>query len=327
MPGTDFKLCHQGRDYRMRLNNFGRVAYVRHGGWHYHSAYHLILLSAGRHYLDLGENHTVLLEAHTLFLINPLQKHRFRSLPGEEFEHTALIWEFIDDRNRAGCFPLQELAHVPFRDCAPFQSCRLLESEAGAVMEQHQMLMEMMRENPDPAWWGLKFFHVCYSFLELLIRKSASEEHHNPHRAIGEIELLMIENFSDPAFSRKEVAERLDRSPNYLDVLYRRHTGLSVSEALRLERLDNAARMLLNSKKTVSEVAGCCGFSDPGNFSKAFSRRYGVSPLHYRYDRSNRLGYFNPKRKEIDSPAAASGSASDRGNRPPSKTNRKINKP
>ncbi len=327
MPGTELKLCHQGRNYRMRLINFGRISYSRHESlWHYHPFYHLILLSSGRHYLDLAEDRTVLLEKNTLFLINPLQKHRFRHLPGEEFEHTALIWQLIDGKNGIGCFPLQELMHVAFRDCQPFLACQLLEPEAYRLMEQHQILMESMRENADPGWWGVKFFHVWYSFLELLIQKSAVITPGEPNKMVGEIELLILKNFSDPAFSRKSAADYLDRSPNYLDTLFRSHTGLTISEALRRKRLDSAARMLVASDKTVGDVAGCCGFADLSNFSKIFLRKYGVSPLRYRSARHNRLGYFNIERQEIDSPASARGNSIDPGNRPPESAARAAKK-
>jgi transcriptional regulator GlxA family with amidase domain len=43
-------------------------------------------------------------------------------------------------------------------------------------------------------------------------------------------------------------------------------------------RVEDASRLLLNSDLNVGEVANACGFSDPYNFSRTFTKIAGVPP-------------------------------------------------
>ena len=310
MKGSEVRIRHRGRNYQTRLANCGRISYAAHDDlWHYHPFYHLILLSEGRHYLDLGEHRSVLLEKNSLFLLNPLQRHRFRHLPGEDFEHTAMIWRLVDSSGRTACFPLQELMRVPTEECTSFQVCQLNEPEVYRLQERHQRLLETMRENSQQQWWDIAFFHTWYSFLEMLMDKRGEAWRDLQHRMIGEVELLICRHFADPSFSRREIAERMGRSVNHLDGVFRSRCGCSLTGALRRKRLLHAVQLLLNTDRPIGEVAECCGFSSQSVFTRVFQREYGISPLHYRLKRYNRAGHFSVERQTVDSPATARGNS------------------
>jgi AraC-like DNA-binding protein len=51
--------------------------------------------------------------------------------------------------------------------------------------------------------------------------------------------------------------------------------------------LERAAILLLDTNKTIFEIAADIGYSGSGNFSNAFKKRYGISPAQFR--RSGRL--------------------------------------
>lgn len=59
-------------------------------------------------------------------------------------------------------------------------------------------------------------------------------------------------------------------------------TGLPPFEYLIQLRLQNAMRLLRNSRLTVSQIAFEVGFNDSNYFTRQFSKRKGVSPLAYR---------------------------------------------
>ena len=60
--------------------------------------------------------------------------------------------------------------------------------------------------------------------------------------------------------------------------------GLGVTPALYLLRLrlNHAARMLIETDRTVTEVALACGFSGPSYFCRAFRDLTGVAPRDFR---------------------------------------------
>ena len=51
---------------------------------------------------------------------------------------------------------------------------------------------------------------------------------------------------------------------------------------LQQHRINNAARMLTETSKSVTEIGSDCGFSSPNYFSMAFRDMIGVSPREFR---------------------------------------------
>lgn len=59
-------------------------------------------------------------------------------------------------------------------------------------------------------------------------------------------------------------------------------TGRTTKELVLDRVLLEAARLLRYTERTVGEVAFATGYDDPLYFSRAFKRRFGEAPLHYR---------------------------------------------
>lgn len=59
-------------------------------------------------------------------------------------------------------------------------------------------------------------------------------------------------------------------------------SGTSVSETLLTARMDRAAELLREPRRPVQEVAHAVGYRHPAQFAKAFKRRHGQSPSHWR---------------------------------------------
>jgi AraC-like DNA-binding protein len=59
-------------------------------------------------------------------------------------------------------------------------------------------------------------------------------------------------------------------------------TGESVGKFVRSIRLSKAKELLKNSELTISEIAYETGFSEPGYFTKTFSKEFNMTPSEYR---------------------------------------------
>jgi len=80
----------------------------------------------------------------------------------------------------------------------------------------------------------------------------------------------------------KQIAYELSVSQRYLSDTLKKETGKTTTEHLHLHLIDVAKNMLLQPKKTVSEVAYELGFEYPTYFSRLFKKKEGISPTEYR---------------------------------------------
>lgn len=80
----------------------------------------------------------------------------------------------------------------------------------------------------------------------------------------------------------KYLGKELGISPYYLSDLLKKETGRNTLEHIHFYIIDLAKTTLLNSKKSVSEIAYELGFEYPQHFSKLFKNKTGLSPGEYR---------------------------------------------
>lgn len=78
-----------------------------------------------------------------------------------------------------------------------------------------------------------------------------------------------------------DLARRIGASERALQRAFAEHGMLSFSEELRARRLSVAARLLRGTDLPVGAVARRVGYGDHAPFTKAFHRRYGMSPRAY----------------------------------------------
>jgi AraC family transcriptional regulator len=80
----------------------------------------------------------------------------------------------------------------------------------------------------------------------------------------------------------KDLARAAGRHEIHVAREFRRFFGTSVGEFARHLRTEEAARLLLKSKMSISEIALNCGFSSHSHFCREFKGRFGVTPSEYR---------------------------------------------
>lgn len=89
------------------------------------------------------------------------------------------------------------------------------------------------------------------------------------------------EHFNEP-LTLVTLAKILHVSPYHLHHIFKRITNMTPSEYLVLKRLSEAKRLLLESGKSITEIAGIIGFVNPGHFSTVFLKKVGMSPTVFR---------------------------------------------
>lgn len=77
-------------------------------------------------------------------------------------------------------------------------------------------------------------------------------------------------------------ADQLHLSANYLGDLIKKETGKSAQEHIQLRLIDIAKEKILDTSKTVSEIAYELGFKYPQHFTRVFKKNVGYTPNEYR---------------------------------------------
>ncbi|MDF2630826.1 MAG: rob 3 [Symbiobacteriaceae bacterium] len=113
----------------------------------------------------------------------------------------------------------------------------------------------------------------------------------------------------------EDVARAVNFSTSHFHAIFHRATGCTVKEHLRKRRLSAAAIDLALSRRSILDIAVEYRFDSQEAFTRAFKRRYGITPGLFRRNRAHaavapRLGIYAPAadrllRREAPAPAAA----------------------
>ena len=100
-------------------------------------------------------------------------------------------------------------------------------------------------------------------------------------RRILKIKAYIDKNFIDD-IKLKDLADIACMSESAFSRFFKLHTGRTVSDYIIDIRLGNAARMLVDTNKNVSDIACLCGFNNLSNFNRIFKRKKECSPTEFR---------------------------------------------
>ena len=78
------------------------------------------------------------------------------------------------------------------------------------------------------------------------------------------------------------LADRVYLNPDYLGRIFKKDTGMTVSEAIQSKRLERACLLLSTTDMPIAEIARKCGFCDANFFYKLFKHKMGTLPGQYR---------------------------------------------
>src|SRR4029079_7009081 len=82
--------------------------------------------------------------------------------------------------------------------------------------------------------------------------------------------------------SVRALAAEYGMSRSHFSHFFRAQTGQTPARLLVETRVQQAARMLLDTDASLKQVADACGFSNPNHFNRVFRRFQHISPGAYR---------------------------------------------
>jgi AraC-like DNA-binding protein len=82
--------------------------------------------------------------------------------------------------------------------------------------------------------------------------------------------------------SKETIEARLDRKYEYLCHIFKKNCGLTISAYIQQLRIQRAKHLLLNSSRSIGDIAEEIGYRDSLYFSRLFKKAVGISPSRYR---------------------------------------------
>ncbi|WP_347026938.1 AraC family transcriptional regulator [Bacteroides ovatus] len=147
--------------------------------------------------------------------------------------------------------------------------------------------LHLLASEPKSGYSVLKLFEIIYDLsLEKNIRKLSSksfsyDENDYDSKRIKEIYNYMLNNYQND-IHLSDASNLIGMSENALSRFLKQKTGRNFIDSLNEIRLGQAARMLIDTTLTVSEICYKCGFNNISNFNRIFKKKKRLTPNEFR---------------------------------------------
>ncbi len=116
---------------------------------------------------------------------------------------------------------------------------------------------------------------ICENIITPNLIKQNTDENFKRAKAF-------ILNNLDKELSVDKISKGANVSKSVLYRLFAKNSGCTVSEYVNRKRVELAAKMLVSTNQSVSEIAQNTGFNNTTYFRSVFKKRYNKTPIKYR---------------------------------------------
>jgi len=241
---------------------------------HFFMEFHYLFSGSERILLPL-ENKTVFLEEGQMALIPSHLYHGTESDPGETVER--ICFHFYAETEPGKQDPLIRLLRSPNEVLVA--SAR----EIGQTLLRCRELLEKERGPFTETQEGLFLLDAVLAFFRLHFQGKSTSV---PKTKEIKQKKWIIEEYLENSFAKNEGLEGLSQmlylTPRQTRKLVRRFFGEDFKTLLIRRRMETAALLLKQNKKTLEEIAAKVGYTSYSGFHLAFVRFFGCTPGEYR---------------------------------------------
>ncbi len=166
------------------------------------------------------------------------------------------------------------------------------------VKDDHKILegqiitdrLEIIRKHNEAGGWFLTSKWPVYDQNNNIIGTYGSSRHLNktdvaatPFRDLNGSTEYIQRHFSGP-ITVEEVAKAVHLSVSALERRFKKHLSKTPRQYIMELRLDHAQKLLFESGKSLACIALESGFSDHSHFTRAFVKRFMLSPSEFRFN-------------------------------------------
>lgn len=213
----------------------------------------------------------------TIFLINAIDIHCSAPQNPDEYVRNKLVLNSKMLDNIASLMGFEHVINDLFKNnrCASVNvSMKEKEKIDDIFANIYDMYIESNPDNnPEMLSLILHFLQICFN--------NHNENKYKASSCVSEAIQYINDNVAYN-ITLSQLSEALFVTKNHLCKQFKKTTGLTISEYIKLRRISIAKKKLQFSDMSVSDVSLACGFSNFSYFSKLFRKYEGITPTQYR---------------------------------------------
>lgn len=229
---------------------------------------------------------TSILQAGDYFLVDYGCMHAYRTIDERPFANLDCIFlpEIIDPA-LTGTESLHDLfEHYLLH----FNLQALTENPANMIFHDHdnriRTILEQMQAEDDMRAPGFSEMIRCHliEILLLTVRRLDNASVASGGQNITAYLTAYVSKYYMQHISLSDLAERLNYSLPYVSKCFKDEMGVTFVNYLQNYRVKQASRLLVNTRKTLPEIAEAVGYRDVKFFSELFKASIGMTPGTFR---------------------------------------------
>lgn len=270
------------------IKEFGRMEFknikLQSLTMHYNEGIEICYIHKGKYYWQI-EGKEYILYPGDCFITYPWQQH---GSPKGFIEIGQISWIIIQPQifNNTGKLKLGNWSQLSVKDQQEIGKTLIGSNKQHFPNKSIQAVFENVHQELINGKFGFKrlinckldelFIEICRSMKSDEITSSSSPEY-----KFSQLE-IKLKNDLAHKWTLAEMSYLVGIRQTSLNLLIRRNIGSSPGQYLIKLRIEKAKKLLLNSDKSITEIAFDCGFCSSQHFSATFKQKTGYSPKTYR---------------------------------------------
>lgn len=127
---------------------------------------------------------------------------------------------------------------------------------------------------------GDEIFKLCQKALGDFADRVYASQNEKYSKPISLCRSYIVKHIYEK-ISLADLTELVDFTPNYLSKLFKKETGLSISEFIHKTKVEEAKKLISFSSYSLSDICTLLNFTDQSYFAKIFKKYTGVTPKKF----------------------------------------------
>lgn len=273
-PQENINIIYCGRDLGCPLHEheFVEVIFASEGG-----ATHFV---DGRQYeMAPGD----------LLFVNYGQKHSFVGQEGYQYYNLLYVPEFFSSELMASenIYDIFKISLFREFEGQQVDDAQMVSFRGDEYLEVKKLVEDMSKEflHKETGYRGVLTGYSRVLFSKILRKLHRGSTDAAVQKCINRLTAEVLSYIDARCFEKislKEIAEQTFYNPSYLSRLFKTQIGISLSEYIKVKRMEEAARLLQDSELDNEEIMNRVGCTDKKQFYKNFRDVYHQTPAQFR---------------------------------------------